>query len=289
MECFKNETANFFPGQPDLLKSLEANFQERMRHIPQDFCWEKLFEFLQKYLKGLLERLVHECCLEQLTNALEITLCLKEYCFREYDFLLIGPKIGIVIIEVKNSSFTKANNFSTKSKYLPDEYKKGLEQLESANALVRLLHECSEVEMQEPIRVRRILFTPNLEKSRYSDWIANLDDFQMERVQEKVGAVIQWFKEDLANGFLDDESCQLGKKETLESKHDEWYLLKKPPLYTAIRKIFEKSDSIPASVYETYGPIVAALASVITNRTKDASCDPELEKVNFSEMAVILK
>lgn len=91
-----------------------------------------------------------------------------KFCLREYDFVLIGPKIGILVIEVKGSSCTQKKHFSEGNKSLPYDYNHGLEkQLKSADTLICLLQKCSRVETEKLIQVHKILCSPNLEKSRF--------------------------------------------------------------------------------------------------------------------------
>lgn len=86
--------------------------------------------------------------------------------------------------------------------------------------------------------LRKILFTPNLNKSRYEDWLSSLKELEKKEVRDKVDDVIQSFKEDEIN--YEENSG-------------------KPLLYTTLRKLFDADVSLSREIYEAYAPIIVAM------------------------------
>lgn len=61
----------------------------------------------------------------------------------------------------------------------------------------------------------------------------------------------------------------------------------KPPLYTSLRRIVESGEPISANIYEAYGPVIVALASV-TVITGSQTAQVELDSSKFLESKAIL-
>lgn len=165
-------------------------------------------------------------------------------CNREYDFVLIGPKFGVIFIEAKHSHFTQSKHFKAGNKFLPDDLEKGLKQLKTADSLVKLLLEL--VKGGNGIEsIRKILFLPNLEKERFNNWLNSLNAEAGQKIREKTNQAILWFKEDSINS---DQHAR------------------EPILYSKMLEIFENSHSfeIGEKIYEIYAPLMIGLSSVVT-------------------------
>lgn len=90
----------------------------------------------------------------------------KLSCFREFDFVLIGPQIGFVRIEVKGSLFRREEYFRNGNPHFRGEFEKGLRQLASTDDFLHLLQKCSGLQFLTEC-IRKVLFTPYLEKARF--------------------------------------------------------------------------------------------------------------------------
>lgn len=192
---------------------------------------------------------------------------IRGYGFREHDFLLIGPKIGLIVIEVKSSFFSHRKSFIKEHPHLPDEYVNGLQQLKSVDALIGLLQECMNDTKLETATTRKVLFTPNLERHRFMDWLLDLDKASRARMEMNLADTIQWFREDLINDGKD---------------------FRKPPLYSTLKRLLasKSSPNMEDSVtYEMYAPILVGLSSAVVSKNFKI----ELDRSKILESEMIMK
>lgn len=203
--------------------------------------------FVKGQLHGLLTKIYPNLQWEKFLEIMKTTFS-KDTPNVEFDFVLIGPTLGIIVIEVKSSEFTNCKHFVSRSKTLPEGYQHGLSQLRASDALLYFLQEATGISMPKDYCVRKILFTPNLEKARYHEWIRSLTEEDRNCVNEKVGDVIQVFKEDPQDllEFFNFETDSMREEIALKRK----------------RKL-----------YEAYAPILAAIGLVTVQDTKDTNQD----------------
>lgn len=189
----------------------------------------------------------------------------------ELDFLVISPKIGVVIIEVKASSYEgDEKNFANGKSRIPTGYRKGLAQLEAAGAFSYFLEQCSGIHAgNNGLPITKILFTPNLERQRYSRWLKSLPEAEQVRLNSKTNRVIQWFKEDLTN---------------IKEEGD------KPLLYSTLRTVLETSGSMTPESYEACAPIaVATAALVVLPQFAETATGESIQLTPFMETHSIMK
>lgn len=196
-------------------------------------------------------------------------LNLQEFnsCLREYDYVLIGPKIGIINIEVKGSHFTQKKYFAEKYKFLPRNYVEGLNQLETINILVQFLAAYTYTPFNT-IEIRKIIFTPNLSRERYDKWFKSLDEAVAGHVKKMTDGIIQWFTEDMENTDRDRS---------------------KPKLYSTLQKLLsDAAISKTCLIYETYGPIITGFSSMLILKDKQVTTITRQE-IHLSELATTLE
>lgn len=259
-----NDLFNLFPTLQltDLKERLTNRFRKNLDISQQEALSESFETFLvaafkstnfEHFKKNLQSYFAEE---KELQKSLEDTF--KSYCFREYDYVLIGPKFGFVAIEVKHSHYTQYKHFSSNARFLPKDYHHGLAQVRSADALLNLLSECTGLE-QTSIPIQKVLFTPNLEKTRLFGWIETLDADAAAKARDDIGDdVVLWFKEDVGN-------CR-----------------------DLLRKLFTNSAPISTELFEAYAILIAGLSSLAFSRA-NGSGTIVLEKLSFSEKEAITK
>lgn len=164
---------------------------------------------------------------------------------REFDVLLLGPNIGIVIIEAKSTGFTTRKDFNDGISFLPESFETGLKQLKDADILIfHFLNECIYKlcgARIPPECIRRVLFLPGLTDARFSRWKLTLTDKGRSSVNEKIGSVTLWTAED-----MDNQAGDIGKV----------------PLYSTMRQLLNASDpelQISREIYVSGVPVIAAL------------------------------
>lgn len=255
----------FSKSEEDLRKCLEGIFLDQLSQLISDF---KKGDNWRKSLNDLfLDRLGSQKMPEKLKQLLDKSKRTFDQYFREHDFILIGPKIGIIVIEVKSQPFTNKKDFVDGKPFLPDDYSKGIDQAESIEVTFGFLQECVGVEIPEKSHVRKILSTPNLKKARYDDWMKSLAD-NGEGIKGKIGdRVQQWFNEHMENN-----STPLGE----------------PALYTALKEELGKGQPISTDIFEAYASIIAALNSITLLKSTDTSCDIQWDQFNFSTNDLML-
>lgn len=197
----------------------------------------------------------------------------------EFDYVLVGPKIGFVVIEVKGATFAREGNTSKNEPerahkhhmQKPERYWDGFAQLNAIEALILMLEECTEVSNNIPIT--KILCAPNLEKEIYQSYEDTLkaEPGNQKKLQlfNTAAGVTKLFKEDKANSPAD---------------------VSKPALYNALRDVLEKrAPALPThqKLYEAYAPIIAAIKSVTIRELGARIVD--LDKYHMSELDAILK
>lgn len=87
----------------------------------------------------------------------------NELC--EHDFVIVGPKIGLVFIEVKSCKFEGSSDFKNTT-HLPKKYNDGLQQLEIAKKiltpLIQVSHNCckfsKKIPLEYAVKVRLVLW-----------------------------------------------------------------------------------------------------------------------------------
>lgn len=182
-----------------------------------------------------------------------------ESAFREYDFLLAGPKIGIVAIEVKHSPFTQGKHFEPGQKRLPEDIVKAVEiQLGSTTALLEMLQECAGTGKLQEVHIRKVLVMTNLAKNRYDAWVQSLAQLDQEKIRDRIGDVHLIFTED-----------------TLELRQKFEELLKNP------------KARLTAHQYEAYGSHLAGLASAVVLKNAGKK-NAELDQLHLSEIDATL-
>lgn len=175
---------------------------------------------------------------------------------KRFDFLLIGPKIGFVAIQVLSIRHEEdGGRFGSKSTSLPGDYLRSLAQLESVAAFLESMTQYTKVEQPNEGSIRKILFTPYLGRTRFEAWMTSLDSENALRLSDSIGKTKLWFKNDLANA---------------DSEKD------KAPLYSALRQALESEKPLSRDAYEACGPIMASLASVAV--LKNTPKEMELER-----------
>lgn len=117
---------------------------------------------------------------------------------QENDLILIGPRIGIVVIKVKASQFQQKKHFKEGKPYLPNTYKVGIVNLHSSNKLVELLQECTDIQVETEKCHCKIFFTPGLSRARYENWKATLTGKKQNALEEKTRDIVKLFSEDAA-------------------------------------------------------------------------------------------
>lgn len=236
---------------------LDAGAKSKAR--PDEFCLvkDRGSDEAEHIMYKAIEQLIHErirapfvaihnfnmnrarCFLQDLFPRVKAAALDDGFCcaFREYDFLLIGPKVGLIVIEVKSSHFTQKKDFLKGHKVLPDDYFKGLQQLRSFESVVSLLQKCSDVDIGIGKNVQKVLFTPNLQRSRFYEWYNDLNTAS-ERVVDKhlKTANVRWFAEDM------------GSPRTI---------------YSRLRQLLQSSSVLQnsESSYEIYCPMIVGIAS----------------------------
>lgn len=180
----------------------------------------------------------------------------------------MGPKFGIIVIEVKSTGFSHRKSFTAEHPYLPNEYMHGIRQLRSVDTLRDLLQECLEDRRLEKVTWRKILFTPNFQRCRYVAWLETLKEESRFNVQKQLENTIQWFREDLVNDPQDS---------------------KKPALYSTMMRMLasEGIQNMDNDVYETYAPVLVGLTSVVLFPSKHSFF--ELDRLKISESQAILR
>lgn len=148
----------------------------------------------------------------------------------EFDYVILGPKIGIVVIEVKSSSFSGKNDFGTGKTFLPDQYQKGIDQLQQIDDLLESISISTKTDKPPRSCIKKILFTPNLERKRIETWKSGLPNGVQIGLEDKMKAIQQVFKEDL---LVDDFGMSCA--------------------YEQLRNLLQKSNrSLPPEIYEAY-------------------------------------
>lgn len=105
-EAFKNQLVRFFPmWDQSRRQEFVADFQQDIDRLLGNVIFDEFYDNLECYFREKMIDVLHECCQEQLAANLQRSFA---SVFREYDYILIGPKIGIVVIEVKHSHFTQS-------------------------------------------------------------------------------------------------------------------------------------------------------------------------------------
>lgn len=221
----RNVLSRCFLENPEI-RNLEAQFRAVLDEILPDVHWEKLQEALERKFQAHLDEEIRK------STWLKLKRPLDSY-FAEHDFVLIGPKIGIVAIEVKSSKFAQSKHFQPRIARLPESYLDGLQQLDASFNLFHLLAECAGIDISDP-QVHKILFTPNLERSRFETWHVTLDEGARNRLSEKIGDVRQWFQEDVSAG-----------------------------LYSMLTQELDGRHGLRKEIYESLAPVIASLASVV--------------------------
>lgn len=185
--------------------------------------------------------------------------------FREYDFVLMGPKIGIIVIEVKHSPFTQTKHFKHGKSFLPDDIVHGIEQLSSFGTVFDLLKEPLGTDIPIGL-IRKVLFVPNLEKQRFCTWYDSLNEHSKPFVDRQTDLVDAfWFAEDMNNTVLDRRRY-------------------KSPLYSSLRGLLH-DRSLRFDAYKVYCPLIAGLASATIFKT---SCSVEIPQHKLSEAHALL-
>lgn len=229
----------------------DAIITDRQGDKAEYIVFKALYQLIQDKIQAPF-MVIHDLDLKTLhgqiglENLLGISRCLCQYqkCFRQYDFLLIGPKIGLVVIEVKSGKFDRAGDFIEGSELFPEKYQHGLDQLKSINDLLCMLKICTKVDTEKNKNcVRRILFTPNLNfKAIYYKWVQKIPFEKIEEYGKNVDKIKLWFDKDKSNS--DDEAGKL-------------------PLYSTLKKLLlEKDHEITDELYKAYATIMAGLASI---------------------------
>lgn len=111
-----------------------------------------------------------------------------------FDFVLFGKTFGIVVIEVRISNYARSKHFKSGNQHLPKNYKEGLNILQAADSLSAMLHKGTNRSIINPINITKILYTPNLERQRFNEWVDSLADEGRYNVKNKIGSIIQWFQ-----------------------------------------------------------------------------------------------
>lgn len=184
----------------------------------------------------------------------------------EFDFFIIGRKIGIIAIEVKGMNFSKRETF-------PEHYMKGIGQVNAADALTYFLHEATGVQMPHSVRVSKMLVCPCLEKERFEDLKSTLTEEERARA-EKIE--LQFFKEDMENSMDEPE---------------------KPLFYSTLRKVFQDNISYQSKNllisgmdslhewYTSYGIVSASISSIavleIEKKRKPAKDNSPQQGANY--------
>lgn len=173
------------------------------------------------------------------------------------DFLLIGPVIGVVAIKIDHFNFGESTCFWPGTQKLPKTFESALQDLNrTASVLKRLLAD-------GPISVRKVLFLPNLEESKFEIWNVSLPMGRYVDLVRQYGNAILMFKEDMVT----DENTA-------------------PSIYESIQKILSASRLIPCSVYERGAGLLAGLASAIATESRDGiniELNDEAFPVHFSK------
>lgn len=175
--------------------------------------------------------------------------------FRENDFVIIGPKIGLMVIEVKHSYFSAKKDFA--NRYLPGDFTDGINQLQDFDKLLVLFKDITGTDAPKN-SVRKILFLPNLKKERFDTWYNNLDIAAKQNCDDRLKKVDQiWFNEDMNNDF------------------------QKSPLYGKLRDLINSSSQTWSKhMFEAYCPLMIGLASVAFLKTNR---EFELRSIKLSE------
>lgn len=182
----------------------------------------------------------------------------KNHCSREYDFILIGPKIGIIVMEIKS---TEGQQFKKRNGHLPTCYSLGLRQVSSVDALMDLLLKVCPIFSIPKISCKKILFFPNMERNNFDNWKKGSKK-KRGFVKNKETSITHWFEEDVSNEDND---------------------LHRPPVYSVLRTMLLEVEGIQNLTYETFAAVIAGMASISLSslRPSRLSCI-ELDKGKFS-------
>lgn len=241
IECFNEELIGFESSNNK--KTLTDKFSRWLDKtlLEVDAGSNKFSDAISKFLDSLVRNYDFEK-----SYATKIKTAIQEIVnshFREYDFVLIGPKIGIIVIEVKSSAFTQSRHFAQDNRFLPNDYSTGLHQLKSFDHVIGLLEECTGFEIAT-CNIRKVLFSPNLDRKRFYDWYIRLDSASQANVDKKLqNATDFWFRDDM---------------EFSKSSH-------MPSIQSSLRKLTLQANKTAHGSergFETFCPLIVGLSSV---------------------------